>query len=287
MKRLSPFALFFVLLSAALTWAAAPSPQALDQLVQDYFAKRPSQALTKGFSLEEALQAQQQFVAKLTPKLGKPIGYKVGVVTKEAQQRLGLSAPARGVLLSKMMLMDGAVVPVHFGTNPICEADLIVVVKDQGINQARTTLEVAQHLREVVAFIELPDSILATNQPLDGALLTAANVGARLGVLGDRIQVQPTPEFVTAMAEMVVTMTDQSGKELGKAQGKAILNNPLNAVLWLVEDLRRTGEKLKAGDLLSLGSLKAVPPPAGQTVTVRYEGLPGGVAKVSVRFRAD
>jgi 2-keto-4-pentenoate hydratase len=285
MKHLRSLILWLVVLSAAMLWAAAPSPEALDQLVQDYLAKRPSHALTKGFSMEEALQAQHQFVGKLTSTLGKPVGYKVGVVTKEAQRRLGLSAPVHGVLLSKMMLKDGAEVPARFGANPICEADLIVVVKDKGINEARTPLEVAQHLKDVVAFIELPDSILATNQPLDGALLTAANVGARLGVLGQRVKVQPTPEFVTAMAEMVVTMTDSSGSELGKAQGKVILDNPLNAVLWLVEDLRRMGEKLKAGDLLSLGSLKAVPPPAGQTITVRYEGLPGGPAQVSVRFQ--
>src|SRR5262245_51549602 len=245
MKRLPCLALVFAALPSAVLWAAAPSAEALDRLVQDYLAKRPSEALSKGFSMDEALQAQHQFVSKLTSHLGKPIGYKVGVVTKEAQRRLGLSAPVHGVLLSQMMLKDGAEVPAHFGANPICEADLIVVVKDQDINAARTPLEVAQHLKEVVAFIELPDSILATNQPLDGPLLTAANVGARLGVLGQRVKVQPTPEFVTAMAEMEVTMTDDSGAELGKAQGKVILDNPLNAVLWLIEDLRRTGDHLK------------------------------------------
>jgi 2-keto-4-pentenoate hydratase len=47
----------------------------------------------------------------------------------------------------------------------------------------------------------------------------------------------------------------------------------------------RAGEKLKPGDLLSLGSLKAVPPQAGQTITVRYEGLPAGPIKASIHFR--
>jgi 2-keto-4-pentenoate hydratase len=43
--------------------------------------------------------------------------------------------------------------------------------------------------------------------------------------------------------------------------------------------------KLKPGDLLSLGSFTApMVPRAGQTVTVRYEGLPGN-PEVSVRFR--
>jgi 2-keto-4-pentenoate hydratase len=130
----------------------------------------------------------------------------------------------------------------------------------------------------------LPDVIVSTNRPLTGALLTAVNVGARLGVLGERVPVKATPEFVRALAEMTVTVTDQTGAELGRAQGKLILDQPLNAVLWLREELRRRGQQLKAGDVISLGSLKALPPPPGQVITVRYEGLPGGPIKASVRF---
>ena len=48
-----------------------------------------------------------------------------------------------------------------FGARPIWEPDLIVVVKDAGISDAKTPLEVAKHLSEVVAFIELPDRIVA------------------------------------------------------------------------------------------------------------------------------
>lgn len=273
----------------AISWAIAngapPSAEAIRQFAEDYFAVRPSQALPKGMTQEEALQGQRDFVAKLTPKLGEPVGYKVGLVTKEAQERFGLRSPVRGVLLSKMMLKDGAEVPVSFGGHPVCEADLVVVVKDEAINDAKTPLEVARHLKEVVAFIELPDALIATNQLMDAGLFTASNVGARLGVLGDRLPVQATDDFVRAMAEMTVSLRDQTDAELGRAQGKLILDNPLNAVLWLIQDLARSGEKIKAGNMLSLGSLKAITPKTGQIITVRYDGLPGGIIKATVRFR--
>jgi len=272
-------------ISCAIAGAAPPSAEAIKQFAEDYFAVRPSQALPKGMTQEEALQAQKDFVAKLIPKLGQPAGYKVGLVTKEAQQRFGLSSPVRGVLLSKMLLQDGAEVPMSFGGYPICEADLVVVVKDAEINDAKTLLDVAQHLKEVVAFIELPDALIATNQVMDAGLFTASNVGARLGVLGERVPVKATDEFIKAMADMTATLRDQTGAELGKAQGKLILGNPLNAVLWLIQDLARTGEKLRPGDMLSLGSLKAITPQAGQTITARYDGLPGGPIKATVRFR--
>jgi 2-keto-4-pentenoate hydratase len=262
-----------------------PANPAVDQMVADYYALRPSQALTKPMTMAEALQFQKAFVKKLMLTSGPKVGYKVGLVTRESQQRFGVNAPVRGVLLSKMLLPNGAEVPAKFGVQPLCEADMIVVVKDRGINKATSLLEAAQHLKELVAFIELPDSFLATNQPLTGVTLTAANIGARLGVLGGRLPIQATPGFIDALAEMKVTMTDQTGTVLADAQGKLILDHPLHALLWLIEELHRSGERLKAGDLISLGGLKVITPQPGQTISVHYDGLSGGPIKAMVTFR--
>jgi 2-keto-4-pentenoate hydratase len=192
------------------------------------------------------------------------------------------------VLLRDMMLKDGAKVPANFGARPIWEADLIVVVKDAGINDTTTLLDVARHLSEVVAFIELPDRIVAETEKVDGNLITAINSSARLGVLGQRRNIDPTPEFVAALEKITVTATDQNGAELAKAKGDALLGHPLNPVLWLIKDLAATDEKLQAGDLISLGSFaRPQSPQAGQTVTVRYDGLPGGPLQASVQFVPD
>jgi 2-keto-4-pentenoate hydratase len=272
------FSLSFVVLPAS-------ADDAVKQLTDDYFAKRPSQSLHAGLQLDEARRVQKEFVASLVPKLGPRVGYKVGLTSKAVQEAVGASTPVRGVLLRDMMLNDGAKVSAKFGARPIWEADLIAVVKDAGINKARTPLEVARHLSEVVAFIELPDRIVAETEKVDANLITALNSSARLGVLGERVKVKATPEFVAALEKMTVTATDQSGAELAKAKGDALLGHPLNPVLWLIEDLAATGESLKAGDLISLGSFaRPQEPQAGQSVTVRYDGLPGGPLKVSVLF---
>jgi 2-keto-4-pentenoate hydratase len=176
-------------------------------------------------------------------------------------------------------------VPPGFAVRPLLEADLIVVVADKKINKARSVIEVAENLKEVVAFIELPDAFIATNPPPDGALLTAGNVGARLGVLGQRAAIVGTAQFVKALGDMKVTVTDQSGAELGRGEGRVILDHPLNSVLWLIEELHSVGERLKPGDMISLGSIKALPAPSGKSVSVRYDGLPSGPLEVSVRFR--
>jgi 2-keto-4-pentenoate hydratase len=86
------------------------------------------------------------------------------------------------------------------------------------------------------------------------------------------------------LLESRIIATDISGAVLAEGTGSATLGNPLNAVIWLIEDLARTGRKLSAGDLISVGSFTPVTPPKpGQTVVVRYEGL-AGTPKVSVKF---
>ena len=281
----SVFSIAICILSVSPSPAALPSSGSIDSLVEDYLARREVRGFAQPLTMSEALLVQKSFVKKLQPALGKPVGYKVGLVARESQQRFGLDAPVRGVLLEKMLLPNHAEVPADFAVRPLLEADLIVVVKDKGINEAQSIVEVAEHLKEVVAFIELPDSFLPTNPPPSGAMLVAGNVGARLGVLGQRLPVKGTADFVQALADMKVTIIDQAGAELGRGEGRAILDHPLNAVLWLIEELHRSGERLKAGDLLSLGSIKAVPAPSGKAVTVRYQGLPGGPIEAGVRLR--
>jgi 2-keto-4-pentenoate hydratase len=184
-----------------------------------------------------------------------------------------------------MMLADHAEMQVDYGVRPLLEADLVVVVRDRSINNAATPLDVLRSLKEIVAFIELPDGMVASEQRITGPLLTAVNVGARYGVLGQRVPAKATQSFVDALEKMQITLIDGQGKEHGKATGGTILEHPLHAVLWLIEELRSQGKQLRPGDLLSLGSVKAVTPSPGQTYTVKYDGLPGGPISVSVRFR--
>ena len=120
---------------------------------------------------------------------------------------------------------------------------------------------------------------------MSAPLLVFLNAGARLGVVGKALPVAPTAQFADALAAMQVVTVDGSGKELARAEGRALLGHPLNVVMWLAQDLRKSGIRLKPGDVLSLGSFSPpMRPKPGLAVTVRYLGLPGEPT-VSVRFR--
>lgn len=265
-----------------------------------------------GIDAATAACVQKTLVQDLAPEAGAPVGYKVGLTGKAMQERLGVDHPVAGVLLTGMLrfpavkyaqdqsgkermligpfpLGNGIAastgpIPADYAARPLVEADLIAVVADEGINQAKTPAEVLEHLAGLYPFIELADLALAPDEKPTAESITAINVGARLGVLGEPVAIEPG--FADRLASMKVSLADGSGKVLAEAPGGAILGHPLNAVIWLAQDLAARGEALRPGQLVSLGSFGPPTQPApGGTVTVRYDGLSAAPVSLSVRFQ--
>jgi len=279
-----------VALTAGLSWqgdalAACPSHERINTILRFLESREPIRGLRADLSMQDAECGRRRLVEKLESSDNRIVGYKAGLTSKAVQERFGVSSPVRGVLLEKMLLADGADVPADFGARPVFEANLMVVVQDAAIHKAKTHLDVLRSLSLVVPFIELPDLLIAEGEPVTGPLITLINVGARLGVVGKGIPVEPTARFAAALAAMRIIVTDQGGRALASGTGAAILDHPLNAVQWLAQDLEKSRIRLRPGDLLSLGSFtQPMPPRPGLSVTVRYEGLPGDPT-VSVRFK--
>ena len=276
-------------LTFAWTWqgdarAACPSHERVNTLIRFRALKEPVRGLPVDLGMKDAECGRRRLVERLEARDNPVVGYKAGLTNRALQERFGADGPVRGVLLEKMLIEDGAEVPFDFGARPVFEADLLVVVKDAAIHEATTHLDVLRSLSLVIPFVELPDLVVAEGEKLSGPLIVSLNVGARLGVVGKGIPAQATPEFARALEKMRVTVSNQ-GRVIASGDGAAILGHPLNAAMWLAQDLRRSGIRLKPGDRLSLGSftppLKPVP---GMALTVRYEGLPGNPT-VSVRFK--
>lgn len=282
-KRLAA-ALFPALVAAIPAFAACPSPADINALAADWLNKQPAEVPALD-DLADAYCGQNLLVEALKPTIGPAVGYKAALTTKPAQERFGVAHPVRGTLLKNMLLPDGAAVAVDFGTRPLWEADLLAVVKDDGLNGATTQEQASAHLSAVIPFIELPDLTVKPEIKVDGPMLTLINAGARAGVVGAPIPLSDNAATLTALAEVKITATDETGAVLAQGTGAMALGHPLNAVLWLVKGLNAAGMRVKAGDVLSLGSFSPLTPPKpGQTVTVRYDGLPGGAGSVSVRF---
>lgn len=260
--------------------AASPDADAMRDLAKDYLAKTPLPIIEKGFSMEDALRRQGIFVDALTGAMGPGAGYKIGLITKSNQERLGANGPIHGALLKRMLLPNGSKVPINYGIRPACELDMGVYVKDSAIMDAKSVNDLAAHLTDLVCFIELVDTITATNQPMDAALLTALNVGARAGIIGERTRLNA--ELVKALPDLKMTLTTSDGTLIAEVPRLGL--QPLENIHLLIADLKKSGAKLKKGDFISLGSPAAPQPIPSGKITLRYSNMPVKDLRATVTF---
>ncbi|OPY78752.1 MAG: 2-oxopent-4-enoate hydratase [Syntrophorhabdus sp. PtaU1.Bin058] len=282
-----------LLITAILAMVFIPASslvQAADfasQLAEQFLKKIPVTEIDTNMTMEQAAKIQEQFVALISKELGETVGYKAGLTNPKVQTIFGVDQPVRGTLLKKMMVQNGAVLPANFGTVPMSEGDLLVRVKDDGINQAKTPEEILKHLDAVIPFIELPDMVCGKGVKFNGPVLVAINVGSRYGVVGDPIPLEATPEWMARLKDFTLQIFDEKGALVSEGKGAALLGDPLSAALWIKNSVNAEGKELKKGYLLSLGSItKMIPAKPGLTLKAKYTGLdPKGPVEVTVSFK--
>lgn len=280
---------------AALLLAIAPSmafadetgsasPQAALVAVLAAYGDATPIAGPLGLDDAGAESVQRMAVLNLRPRWGEVAGYKAALTSAAARARFGADQPLSGMLLENMFTTTGATVSLRHLVRPLLEVDLLVRVADDAIGQATTTDEVLAALGQVIPFLEIPDLMFADPSVITSADIRAVNAGARLGVMGAPVPV--TEATAAQLAAMTVELLDGDGRTLVQADGSALMGHPLNAALWLVTDLARRGETLKAGDLLSLGSLgPPLPLTAPGRVRALYHGLAEQPLVIDVGFR--
>ena len=268
--------------------AACMSDAEVAALLASYTAKTP--AINPEGLNDAAGECSRAKLTALMEKQGaKLVGYKAGLTNPAVQKRFNATSPVWGKLYENMLLKDGASVDAAFGARALFEADMLVRVSSEAINSAKTPMDVLNAIDQIIPFIELPDLVVQAPPRLNGAAISAINVGARLGVVGQPIAAPKLRaekfQMLDALRDMQVTMTDAAGMNLGGGKGSDILEHPLNAVVWLAEALKKEGQAMKVGQLISLGSFSPlVPTKAGLAVTVNYAGLPGAMP-VRVSFK--
>jgi 2-keto-4-pentenoate hydratase len=275
---------FFLIFSISTN---APAKDAASELANHFLNKTPAPDLIHGVTLNEAMQIQAKYVSLISEEYGPVIGYKAGLTSEVAQKTFGVSHPLRGTLLKKMLLESGTVMQATFGVRPLHEGDLILRVKDSGINKAKTPTEILSHIDAAIPFIELPDLLYEKGVKINGPKLAANNVAARYGVAGKPILIKPTKEWYDRLKQFKLQILDEKGTVVVEGLGSNVLGHPLNVVLWIKDSLNAEGVRLKKGDLLSLGTItKLMPPKPGTTVRARYVNLdPKGPVEISVKFK--
>ena len=263
------------------------APAVATRLAQQFQARAYAPDLLGGADLIQAEQIQDAYVVQLIEHLGSVVGYKAGLTSPLAQQRLGVDQPLLGFLLHDMLVPSPARLAVHSGARLLVEADLLLRVADVSVNHAWNWDELLRALDQVIPFVEVPDLLYAPEVQISAPLLQAANVGARWGVLGAPIPLNVGEDWYQRLAEFRVVLQMPEG-EIVRGQGRDLLGHPLAVVEWLKTAIQARGRQLRPGDLLSLGSLTPLRPAQPGRLRVLYTGLdPAGPVSVELEFIAD
>lgn len=279
-----------ILTAAALAAFAAPALACPDDAAITAFLAaraeaRPAQALVASdATMADAFCAQAMLTEARLESLGPVVGYKAGLTSDAAQAAFGVSEPVFAPLHATMILADGAEIALADGVRPLFEADLLVVIADAAINEAKTPEEAIAHIAGVRPFIETPDIAVGKDVKLTGPVLVAGASGAWKGVAGDLVVLPADASGVAMLDAFTARLLDGQGEELSAAPGSAVLGHPLNVVIWVARTLAAQGGALKPGDLVSVGSFGPLFPMKPGAARVIYEGLPGDPT-VSAVFR--
>lgn len=148
-----------VLALPCIAHAACPPDDAVARLADALVAGRPVDPFP-ALSLADAICTRDKLVPLLERHWGRVVGYKAGLTSEAVQRRYGLSSPVRGsIFVLSVSIPDDGEIPSRFGEAGTIgvEADLIVRVRDEGINTAgRDRLAILRHIDQIVPFIEMP-----------------------------------------------------------------------------------------------------------------------------------
>jgi len=263
--------LMLVLASGPLPAQTERARHWLEQVTSAY-RDRTGIETRPGLGMHEAAWVRSQLTERLRPELGGIFGYKAALTSAAARERFDADEPVMGILLEGMIRNDGATVSLAEGVQLMVEADLLVRVADAAVNQAQTPGDAFDAIDRVAPFIEIADIVFEPDQLLTSPMLTAANAGARLGVMGPQIPVAALHR--EALRTFSVTLLRDGKRAAPEARGTALLGDPMESVLWLARRARERGFALQPGQWLSLGSLTPPQPArAGSSYRAVYRGL--------------
>ena len=180
-----------------------------------------------------------------------------------------------GEYLEGMLVPSGQSISKAAAWQTFPEADMLFRVKDNGINQAQSLEEALRHIDAVLPFVEVSNPIVRAGGGRTTVNWTATNASVGSGAIGKPFLIDfSQSETMRKFMAMKVTLTDPTGTV---ARESGVTAEFLPGLLALRDEVLARGERLKAGDLLSLGTF-------GRPVT---GDVPVGSYTVTYRDLAD
>lgn len=251
--------------------------QAAEQILADYDVGRANRIFAErgaGWLTVEDAYAMQKAVAGLRERRGeRRAGYKIGCVSAAVQKQFGLQEPVRAFVWESEMIASGSRLSTG-ASSP--EGKRFVNLAIEGEIAIRLARDVSPALRgdQWLAavdgwfpVIELHNYVFRSAPPTSQELVAgnamhagfvcAAGVARSFEELADETEITVTIDGKLA-----------ESRRVGEVPG-----GPLGSVRWIATSLARSGEMLKAGEIVLTGSPgKLIPVTAPAEIVVTCAG---------------
>ncbi|MDC1279785.1 hypothetical protein N8Z07_00570 [Pelagibacteraceae bacterium] len=219
-----------------------------NKILEDYDAKNPGRIFKEKIKIsnEEALVIQSS-VANLRKKRGEEIiGYKIGCVSKETQNKMGFNQPASGYLWKSETYDSGTTLNKKNYTNPAMEAEFGVILNRDLKPEIFSFDYLLDSIEGIYPLIEIHNLVFHGDEPYGAELL--ANNAIHAGIILGSITKLPLKKTETNLKliydkEIVDTWVN-----------KRWPLDMLSELEWLVKEQAKRKNFLRKGDLILTGA---------------------------------
>jgi len=184
------------------------------------------------------------------------LGWKIAGTTAAVREKLSIDRPIYGRTFKRFATQSPATLLHRELLDPLIECEFFVTLADDLPSRAEpwTEAEVTAKVGAVHAGIEIAECRFPfTALPSLSAILADGSASGRY-VYGGSIANRRD-----RLARIEVSL-EVDGQIRRRGVGADVMGNPLAPLLWLAEELRRWGQGLKAGEMISTGSTTGMLP---------------------------
>ena len=192
--------------------------------------------------------------ASLAAQSGQPvIGWKIAATTESGQRHINVNGPIAGRLLQEKVLPPGADIPLGDNHMRVAEAELVFrMARDLPPRPEPYRMDdVMGAVGAVLPGIEVPDSRYEDFCVVGDAQLIAENACAAWFVLG----AEPSAVWTGLDLTSHRVTAYRNGVLAGEGTGAMVLGDPKIALAWLANELASLGIGLRAGDIVTTGTV--------------------------------
>jgi len=251
-----------------------------EKLLNAELSKQPIAPLTEiepSMTADDAYRIQLRQIEQKVSEGAVVKGLKIGLTSKVMQEMLNVHTPDYGFILDTMVFQKDIAIDTEQFIQPKVEFEIAFVFKKALKGPNLTIQDVIDATDYVVPSIEIIDSRIEDWRIKfeDTVADNGSSAGAILGTQKTRLS-----DVDIANIGMTVYKNDEC---IDEATSDAVLGNPLNAVVWLANEVSRYDISIQPGMFVLSGALsKALPFTNGDHFKADF----GKLGEVSVAFQS-